>query len=41
MTFGKSENFFNRTPKVLTTKKKTGKLDYIKIKNSYHQKIRE
>lgn len=39
MTFGKGEHFLNRTPKVLTTKEKTGKLDYVKIRNFYHQKI--
>ena len=39
MTLGKSGNFLNRTPKVLTTKEKIGKLDYIKRKNFYHQNI--
>lgn len=31
MTLGISEDFLNKTQKVLTTKRKTGKLDNIKI----------
>lgn len=39
MTFGKGNHCLNRTPKVLTTKEKIGKLDYIQIRNFCHQKI--